>query len=78
MLSDPEPIAVLRQPRAAAGFVQLRKDCPEPLRLVGDLADSNQIMASTLFLGIHPGLTAEMLQAEIGAIQAFAGGLRDS
>ena len=35
-------------------------------------------MASTLFLGTHPGLTAEMLKAEIGAIQAFAGGLRDS
>ena len=44
--------------------------------MVGDLADSDQIMASTLFLGTYPGLTAEMLQEEIGVIQAFAGGQR--
>ena len=63
---------LVRQP----AFVQLRQDRPEALRVVGDLADSDQIMASTLFLGTYPGLTAEMLQEEIGVIQAFAGGQR--
>ena len=64
---------LVRQP----AFVQLRQDRPEALRVVGDLADSDQIMASTLFLGTYPGLTAEMLQEEIGVIQAFAGNQRN-
>ena len=63
---------LVRQP----AFVQLKQDRPEALRVVGDLADSDQIMTNTLFLGTYPGLTAEMLQAEIGVIQAFAGGQR--
>ena len=61
---------LIRQP----AFVQLKQDRPEALRQVGDLADSDMIMYSTLFLGTYPGLTAEMLNAEIGVIQAFAGG----
>lgn len=59
---------LVRQP----AFVQLRQDRPEALRVVGDLADSDQIMNNTLFLGTYPGLTAEMLKAEIGVIQGFA------
>lgn len=58
---------LVRQP----AFVQLRKDRPESMRIVGDLADSDVIMNSTLFLGTYPGLTEPMLQAEIGVIQAF-------
>ena len=64
---------LVRQP----AFVQLRQDRPEALRLVGDLADSDQIMNTTLFLGTYPGLTAEMLKVEIGVIQCFAKGQRD-
>ena len=64
---------LLRQP----AFVQLRQDRPEALRVVGNLADSDQIMKNTLFLGTYPGLTNEMLQAEIRVIQAFATGRRD-
>jgi CDP-6-deoxy-D-xylo-4-hexulose-3-dehydrase len=64
---------LLRQP----AFVQLKQDRPQALRVVADLADSDQIMTNTLFLGTYPGLTAEMLQAEIGVIQAFAKGQRD-
>ena len=60
---------LMRQP----AFVQLKQDRPDALRQVGDLADSDVIMNSTLFLGTYPGLTAEMLNAEIGVIQAFAG-----
>jgi CDP-6-deoxy-D-xylo-4-hexulose-3-dehydrase len=62
----------LRQP----AFVQLKQDRPEALRVVGDLADSDRIMTNTLFLGTYPGLTAEMLQAEIDVIQAFSGAKR--
>ena len=61
---------LVRQP----AFVQLKQDRPGAMRVVGDLADSDQIMNNTLFLGTYPGLTAEMLQAEIGVIQAFARG----
>ena len=60
---------LMRQP----AFVQLKQDRPDALRQVGDLADSDVIMNSTLFLGTYPGRTAEMLNAEIGVIQAFAG-----
>jgi CDP-6-deoxy-D-xylo-4-hexulose-3-dehydrase len=58
---------LMRQP----AFVQLKHDRPEALRQVGELADSDVIMNSTLFLGTYPGLTAEMLATEIGVIQTF-------
>ena len=58
---------LMRQP----AFVQLKHDRPEALRQVGDLADSDVIMNTTLFLGTYPGLTAEMLAAEIEVIQNF-------
>ena len=58
---------LMRQP----AFVQLKHDRPEALRQVGELADSDVIMNSTLFLGTYPGLTAEMLASEIGVIQTF-------
>ena len=63
---------LMRQP----AFVQLKQDRPEALRQVGDLADSDVIMNSTIFLGTYPGLTAEMLSVEIGVIKAFAGAKR--
>jgi CDP-6-deoxy-D-xylo-4-hexulose-3-dehydrase len=58
---------LVRQP----AFVQLRQERPDSMRLVGDLADSDVIMNNTLFLGTYPGLTEEMLQAEIRVIQDF-------
>ena len=61
---------LVRQP----AFVQLRKDRPEALRVVGDLTNSDQIMNNTLFVGTYPGLTTEMLQREIRIIKAFAEG----
>ena len=64
---------LLRQP----AFVQLRQDRPEALRLAGEMKGSDEIMNITLFLGTYPGLTPEMLQAEIRVIQAFATGRRD-
>ncbi len=59
---------LLRQP----AFVQLRHDRPEALRLAASFEGSDEIMASTLFLGTYPGLTIEMLKAEIDVITAFA------
>ena len=41
---------------------------------MGDLADSDQIMNNTLFLGTYPGLTVEMIEKEIAVIQSFAQG----
>jgi CDP-6-deoxy-D-xylo-4-hexulose-3-dehydrase len=61
---------LVRQP----AFVQLRQDRPEAMRIVGVLADSDQIMNNTLFLGTYPGLTVEMLEKEIAVIQSFAQG----
>ena len=66
-------VNLVRQP----AFVQLKQDRPEAMRVVGDLADSDQIMNNTLFLGTYPGLTEEMLQAEIDVINAFVGGQHD-
>ena len=59
---------LLRQP----AFVQLRHDRPEALRLAASFEGSDEIMASTLFLGTYPGLTSEMLKAEIDVITVYA------
>jgi CDP-6-deoxy-D-xylo-4-hexulose-3-dehydrase len=59
---------LLRQP----AFVQLRHDRPEALRLAASFEGSDEIMASTLFLGTYPGLTIEMLKAEIDVITLLA------
>jgi|694.fasta_scaffold42216_5 CDP-6-deoxy-D-xylo-4-hexulose-3-dehydrase len=58
---------LLRQP----AFVQLKTDRPEALRLAAGMEGSDEIMNSTLFLGTYPGLTKEMLKAEIETIQNF-------
>ena len=36
------------------------------------MAGSDEIMASTLFLGTYPGLTQDQLTTEIQVINAFA------
>jgi CDP-6-deoxy-D-xylo-4-hexulose-3-dehydrase len=74
---------LLRQPV----FVQLRKDRPESIRLVGSSGSTLQqvdsstiaaafpgadaIMNEAIFLGTYPGLTAEMLAYEISVIRDF-------
>ncbi len=74
---------LLRQPV----FVQLRKDRPESIRLVGSHGSTIQpindatiraafpgadaIMHEAIFLGTYPGLTAEMLAYEIQVICDF-------
>lgn len=60
---------LLRQP----AFVQLRKDSPDALRVVGVMEGSDEIMNTTLFLGTYPGLTQDQLSTEIRVISSFAG-----
>ena len=58
---------LLRQP----AFVQLMHDRPQALRVATGIDGSDEIMNNTLFLGTYPGLTEEMLQAEIKIIISF-------
>ena len=58
---------LVRQP----AFVQLKQDRPDAMRIVGVLADSDQIMNNTLFLGTYPGLTVDMLSVEIDVINTY-------
>jgi CDP-6-deoxy-D-xylo-4-hexulose-3-dehydrase len=58
---------LLRQP----AFVQLRKDNPMALRVIGEMEGADEIMNSTLFLGTYPGLTEAMLHAQTRVIVSF-------
>jgi CDP-6-deoxy-D-xylo-4-hexulose-3-dehydrase len=59
---------LLRQP----AFVQLKKDRPNALRVVGELTGADEIMHRAMFLGTYPGLTKTMLDYEIEVIRDFA------
>jgi CDP-6-deoxy-D-xylo-4-hexulose-3-dehydrase len=77
---------LLRQPV----FVQLRKDRPEAIRMVGPdgkpvpapdsgaiaraFPGADQIMNSALFLGTYPGLSEGQLSYEIETIEEFVKG----
>jgi CDP-6-deoxy-D-xylo-4-hexulose-3-dehydrase len=58
---------LLRQP----AFVQLRKDRPEAIRIVGDMRGADRIMKESIFLGVYPGLTPEMLDYMVERVHAF-------
>ena len=58
---------LLRQP----AFVQLRKERPEALRIVGDMTGADRIMNEAIFIGTYPGLTAEMLNYMVQTITRF-------
>ena len=59
---------LLRQP----AFVQLHYDNPDAVRIVGEMFGSDEIMASTLFLGTYPGLSHDQLLNEIRVISTFS------
>jgi len=42
------------------------------MRVVGEMVGSDEIMASTLFLGTYPGLTEQMLSREVEVISSFS------
>jgi CDP-6-deoxy-D-xylo-4-hexulose-3-dehydrase len=52
---------IVRQP----GFLNIEK------RIHGDLAESDAIMRDTFFIGVYPGLTAEMLDYVLEVFQCF-------
>ncbi|SDS08553.1 lipopolysaccharide biosynthesis protein RfbH [Opitutus sp. GAS368] len=58
---------LLRQP----AFVQLKKDRPAALRVIGDLPGADELMHRALFLGTYPGLTPAMLAYELEVIHEF-------
>ena len=58
---------LLRQP----AFVQLRTERPEALRIVGNMTGADRIMNESVFLGVYPGLTCEMLDYIVETITAF-------
>jgi CDP-6-deoxy-D-xylo-4-hexulose-3-dehydrase len=61
---------LLRQP----AFVQLKKDRLQAFRVAGDLAGSDELMSTALFLGTYPGLTKTMLDYELEVVRAFVRG----
>ncbi len=58
---------LLRQP----AFVQLKKDRPSALRVIGEMPGADELMQRALFLGTYPGLTPAMLAYEIQVIHDF-------
>ncbi len=58
---------LLRQP----AFVELRKERPEALRVIGDLKGADRIMNESMFVGTYPGLTPDMLNHIIETVHTF-------
>lgn len=58
---------LLRQP----AFVQLRRERPEALRIVGEMEGADRIMNEAIFVGVYPGLTQPMLDYMIETITTF-------
>jgi CDP-6-deoxy-D-xylo-4-hexulose-3-dehydrase len=59
---------LLRQPV----LVQLRKDRPQALRILGETPGADRIMNESIFVGVYPGLTPPMLDYIIETISTFA------
>jgi CDP-6-deoxy-D-xylo-4-hexulose-3-dehydrase len=58
---------LVRQP----AFATLRKTRPGAFRVVGDLSGADRIMNESVFVGVYPGLTADMLEHITETIQSF-------
>ncbi|HVM50496.1 MAG TPA: lipopolysaccharide biosynthesis protein RfbH [Candidatus Acidoferrum sp.] len=56
-----------RQP----AFVELRKQCPDAFRVVGDLSGADRIMCESIFIGTFPGLTPQMLDYIVETLHQF-------
>lgn len=59
---------LVRQP----AFVQLRKDNPASIRIIGDMSGADRIMNDALFVGTYPGLSTSMLEYMVSEITAFS------
>lgn len=58
---------LVRQP----AFTNLIRQRPDAFRVIGDLAGADQIMKDSLFIGVYPGLTKQMLAYMVETIQTF-------
>lgn len=58
---------LLRQP----AFVQLKRDRPNALRVVGDMPGADRIMNEAIFIGTYPGLTRSQLDYMVCKIREF-------
>jgi len=58
---------LVRQP----ALMQLKKDCSEAFRVVGNLEGADKIMNEVLFVGVYPGLTRAMLDYIIETVVGF-------
>ncbi len=57
---------LLRHP----AFEQMRQS-GQGYRVIGDLSNTDRIMSDTLWIGVYPGMTAEMLRHMIGTIKSY-------
>jgi CDP-6-deoxy-D-xylo-4-hexulose-3-dehydrase len=58
---------LVRQP----AFVQLRRENPKAIRVVGDMSGADKIMNESVFIGVYPGLTRAMLDYMVESISQF-------
>jgi CDP-6-deoxy-D-xylo-4-hexulose-3-dehydrase len=49
----------------------LRKERPDALRIMGDMSGADRIMRESIFVGVYPGLTPEMLDYMVETVRAF-------
>jgi CDP-4-dehydro-6-deoxyglucose reductase, E1 len=59
---------LVRQP----ALVQLKKDNPASMRVIGDMSGADSIMNDALFVGTYPGLSTSMLEYMVSEIAAFS------
>ena len=58
---------LMRQP----AFVQLRKENPGAMHVMGDLSGADRLMNEAIFVGVYPGLTRVMLDYILETVSAF-------
>jgi CDP-6-deoxy-D-xylo-4-hexulose-3-dehydrase len=58
---------LLRQP----AFVQLRKENPGAIRVMGELSGADRLMNEAIFVGVYPGLTRAMLDYIVETVSSF-------
>ena len=58
---------LVRQP----ALVQLRRERPGAIQVVGELTGADRLMNDGIFVGVYPGLTTPMLDYVIEVVQSF-------
>jgi CDP-6-deoxy-D-xylo-4-hexulose-3-dehydrase len=51
--------------------VQLRRERPESIRIIGEMTGADRIMNESIFVGVYPGLMRAMLDYIIETVRAF-------